>query len=68
VTIEPMAWPWRTLNCAIDFLARVVTARWPVILLSSSPPTSTILAFDVASPRPMLTTTFSIFGMAITLV
>ena len=23
--------PWRTLNCAIDFLARVTTGFWPVI-------------------------------------
>ena len=36
---------------------------WPVIAPSSSAPASTILAFCVASPRPMLTTTFSTFGI-----
>jgi hypothetical protein len=34
----------------------------------SSAPVSTILAFCVASPSPMLTTTFWIFGIAITLL
>ena len=58
--------PLRTLNCAIDFLARVTTGFWPVTRAISSTPVSTILALPVASPRPMLTTTFSIFGMAIT--
>jgi len=37
-----------------------------VIRASSSAPVSTILAFEVASPRPMLTTTFSILGTAMT--
>ena len=34
---------------------------------TSSAPISAIFAFCVASPSPMLTTIFSIFGIAITL-
>ena len=60
--------PARTLNAAIDFLARVVTARWPVMRPISSAPASISLTFCVASPRPMFTTTFSTFGMAMTFV
>ena len=66
VTIVAIGMPLRTLNCAIDFLARRVTGFWPVMRASSSAPVSTIFAFAVASPRPMLTTTFSIFGTAMT--
>jgi hypothetical protein len=39
-----------------------------VIRASSSAPVSAIFAFCVASPRPMLTMTFSIFGTAMTLL
>jgi len=60
--------PWRTLNWAIDFFARRTAAFWPVILPSSSAPTSTTLAFWVASPSPMLITTLVTFGTAITFV
>ena len=67
VTIVPIGMPLRTLNCAIDFLARVITGFCPVMRPSSSAPVSTILAFCVASPRPMLTTILVIFGIAITL-
>jgi hypothetical protein len=56
------------LKAAIDFLARRTTGFWPVMRPSSSAPTSIIFAFDVASPRPMFTTTFAIFGTAMTLV
>ena len=66
VTIAPTGMPWRSLNCAIDFVARRITAFWPVIFESSSAPTSASFALVVASPRPMLTTTFWSFGMAIT--
>ncbi len=65
VTIVPTGWPLRTLNCAIDFLARRVTGFWPVTRASSSAPVSMILTFEVASPSPMLTTTLVIFGTAI---
>jgi hypothetical protein len=58
----------RTLNCAIDFFDRVIAAFWPVILPSSSAPVSTILAFCVPSPRPMLTTILVILGTAIRFV
>ncbi len=58
--------PLRTLNAAIDFFARRVTGFWPVMRASSSAPVSMSLAFDVASPSPMLTTTFSIRGTAMT--
>ena len=53
---------------AIDCLARVVTGRCPVMRLSSSAPTSMILTFPVASPSPMFTTIFSIFGTTIRFV
>ena len=66
VTIVAIGWPLRTLNCAIDFFARRVTGLCPVMRATSSAPVSTSLAFDVASPRPMFTTTFSIFGTAMT--
>jgi hypothetical protein len=45
-----------------------VTGFCPVIRASSSAPVSMILAFDVASPSPMLTTTLRTRGTAITLV
>jgi hypothetical protein len=49
-------------------VARVTAARWPVMRLSSSAPVSTIFAFCVPSPRPMFTTTLTIFGTAMTFV
>ena len=64
----PIGMPLRTLNCAIDFLARVTTGFWPVMRAISSAPVSTIFAFCVASPSPMLTTTFLTLGIAITFV
>ena len=63
---QPIGIPCRTLNWAIDFLARRTAAFWPVILPISSAPVSAILAFDVASPSPMLMTIFLILGIAIT--
>ena len=66
MTIVPIGCPLRTLNCAIDFFDRRVTGFWPVMRASSSAPVSMIFAFDVASPRPMFTTTFWILGTAIT--
>ena len=67
VTITPIGIPCRTLNCATDLRARRVTGCWPVISLSSFAPTSINFEFCVAAPSPMLTTTRSIFGTAITL-
>ena len=63
--LQLIGMPWRTLNCAIDFLALRTAAFWPVILPSSSAPVSTTLAFEVASPRPMLTTTLVTLGTAL---
>ena len=65
VTIVPMGMPWRSLNAAMDFLARVVTGFWPVTARSSSAAVSTILALAMASPSPMLMTIFSSRGIAI---
>ena len=61
-----MGMPSRTLKAAIDFFAFVVTGFWPVIEARSATRGSMILTFWVASPRPMLTTIFSSFGIAIT--
>jgi hypothetical protein len=58
VTIAPTGIPCRSLNCAIDLVARRTTAFWPVMRPSSSAPTSAIFALAVASPSPMLTTIF----------
>src|SRR6185369_6462737 len=49
----------------MDFFALVITGFCPVIDFSSSVATSRILALLLASPRPMLTTIFSILGTAI---
>ena len=68
VTMAPIGMPLRSLNCAIDFLARVTTGFCPVMRAISSAPVSEIFAFEVASPSPMLTTTLVTFGIAITLV
>ena len=57
--------PSRSLKAAIDFFARVVAGFCPVMRPSSSAPTSTSFALAVASPSPMLTTTFVILGTAI---
>jgi hypothetical protein len=62
----PIGIPLRTLNAAIDFFARRVTGFCPVMRASSSAPASTIFTFEVASPSPMFTTTFSIRGTAMT--
>ena len=52
----------------MDFFARVTTGFWPVICAISATAGSITLAFWVASPTPMLTTTFSSLGAAIGLV
>ena len=56
----------KIVDTGVDELGKV-TGQKPVVTRdTSSAPVSTIFAFCVASPRPMLTTTFSILGMAIT--
>src|SRR5882762_5455549 len=65
VTAQPMGMPLRILKFAIDFLARVMIAFWPVIWPSSTAAVSSSLAFWLASPKPMLTVTFCSLGTAI---
>ena len=48
--------------------SRVWAADLRSVLATSSEPVSMILTFDVASPSPILTTTFWIFGTAIVFV
>ena len=59
--------PSRRRKAAIDFLARRVAGRWPVIRPSSSMAASRSLMFWVASPTPMFTTTLVRRGTAMTL-
>ena len=46
----------------MDFLARVTTGFWPVTAVSSAEADSNSLMFWMASPSPMLTTTFFSLG------
>src|SRR5438445_12586382 len=64
VTQQPMGMPLRILKLAIDFLARVITARWPEICPNSTAATSSSLIFWLASPKPILTTTLATLGTA----
>ena len=50
VTVAAIGMPSRSLKAAIDFLARRVAGRWPVIRPSSSIAASSSLMFCVASP------------------
>src|ERR1017187_4972251 len=65
VTMQPIAWPSRSLNCEMDLAALVMTGFWPAIWPSSLTAPSISLAFCVASPSPMLIEIFSILGRAI---
>ena len=47
VTFVPMGMPSRILKPAIDFFARVIWARWPVMMVSSSTARSSARAFDL---------------------
>jgi len=49
----------------MDFFARVITGRCPVICPSSAAATSSSLTFWLASPMPILTTIFETLGTAI---
>src|ERR1700752_4583804 len=64
VTQQPMGMPLRILKLAIDFLARVMTARWPEICPNSTAATSSSLIFWLASPKPIFTTTLATLGTA----
>jgi hypothetical protein len=54
------------LNAAIDLRAFVITGFCPAICPSSFTAPSISLEFCVASPMPMFSEIFSIFGTAIT--
>src|ERR1700692_4895383 len=60
-----MGMPLRILKLAMDFLALVIMAFWPVIWPSSCAAVSSSLAFWLASPKPMFTVIFCSFGTAI---
>ena len=65
VTLTPMGIPSRSLNAATDFFARMTIGACPVISFRSMMAASIARAFVIASPRPMLTTTFSMDGTCI---
>ena len=66
VTFAPIGMPSRSLNCAIDFFALVTTGFWPAMSSISDAACSTFFLSCVASPTPMLSTIFSIFGTSMT--
>ena len=63
VTLAPMGMPSRSLKLATDFLALVMTAFWPVMVVRSFTTASSTLAFSRASLQPTLTTIFSRRGI-----
>ncbi len=65
VTLAPIGIPVRSRNWAIERLARVTIGFCPVIWVRSPTAASSAFAFWIASPRPMLTTTFSRRGICI---
>ena len=67
VTLAPIALPSRSLKPAIDFLARVTTGFWPVIVARSRTAPSSREAWAVAAPTPMLSTTLESRGTCMTL-
>jgi hypothetical protein len=68
VTVQPIAMPSRSLNCAMDLRALVITGRCPAIAVSSFTAPSISFEFCVASPSPMFRQIFWSFGTAIWLV
>jgi hypothetical protein len=60
--MQPMGFPSRSLKAAIDFLAFVTTGCWPAMVSRSRTALSIAWALVKASPMPMFSTTFSIFG------
>src|ERR1700683_849079 len=65
VTLQPMAWPSRTLKVATDFLAFVIAGFWPVIFAISAVAASMTFLSATASPTPMFTVIFKIRGTSI---
>ena len=64
VTLQPSGMPSRTLNCAIDFFALVITGFWPAMACSSATAPWILRVSAVVSPTPILITIFSSFGTA----
>ena len=67
VTFAPIGMPSRSLNCAMDLVARRTCGFWPVIVARSRTAPSISFASRAASPTPMLTTTFTTPGICMTL-
>ena len=63
VTRQPMGMPSRSLNAAMDFLARVITAFCPAMTDSSFMASSISLLFWLAEPRPMFSEILTIPGI-----
>eukprot|EP01022_Parablepharisma_sp_SALTPOND_P023200 TRINITY_DN4827_c0_g1_i2.p1 TRINITY_DN4827_c0_g1~~TRINITY_DN4827_c0_g1_i2.p1 ORF type:complete len:927 (-),score=193.67 TRINITY_DN4827_c0_g1_i2:1921-4701(-) len=68
VTEVPTGMPSRSLNEAMERLARLIMARWPAIRVSSSAAWSRSLMFWMASPTPMLSTALVRRGTCMMLV
>ena len=68
VTLAPITMPSRSLNWAMDFLARVVMGFWPAICVRSFTAAATFLESFTASPMPMFSTILSSLGTCISLV
>ena len=66
VTLAPMGMPARSLNVAMDLRALVTRGCWPAMAASSLTATSSALGLSLQSPRPMLITILSIFGIWLT--
>src|SRR5580704_16369346 len=62
VTLQPIAWPVRSLQVAIDLRALVTIAFWPAIRPRSAAAPSTFLRSATPSPMPILMTTLSSTG------
>ena len=68
VTLAPTSIPSLTLKFATDFLAFVTIGFCPEIVARSSRAASLALESSLASPNPILMTTFSSLGTSITLL
>src|SRR5271165_7168856 len=65
VTLQPIAWPSRTLKVATDFFAFVIAGFWPVIFAMSAVAASMTFLSATASPTPMLTVILTMRGTCI---
>ena len=66
VTLAPIGMPARRRKDAMDLRARVTIGCWPVMARRSRTAPSMALESVAASPTPMFTTIFSIFGIIMT--